>query len=210
MTLATHKRWADNPWHNFIPRKQRASYQGIKGPKGKFITFTAKDKIALTDYNLQLKQCAHRVTRAFANNPAIYKWSIDDQTECLDRGFFLHRSWPHNAVNIISARMIGGIYASDDPFSISDGDMSYNELHRIAFAEGPSSYLFFRRMFKFIDQQDYMGFSDAWEHPVDIATKCLRWYKARKQRKFTGIVVLPGGIRKHISQLTQVTLNTKP
>lgn len=208
MTKATHERWmyhkTRNPWAKFIKRTQHTAYQGIRGARNRLVPVTPDQ--ALNDYNLQLKQCAHRYGMPFASTPYIQKWTTDLQSECIKRGFFLHRSWPHNAVNILSPLMIRGIVDHDDPISNVDGDQSFNWLHHLAFAEGPSSIVFFSQLFAFIKQQDYYGFSDGWEYPCDIANKYLRWHKKKIGRVFTGIVIL-NGVRTHINTLKQIPLN---
>ena len=108
-------------------------------------------------------------------------WTRKLQALALDRGFFLHRSFPLNKVNVVSTAMVFALrdtrrLIAEDDFSLTDGNRSIEHLRRLEFREATSGW-FYRQVFRFIDQQDRHGYSNTWEKECDLANSQLRWYR---------------------------------
>lgn len=153
----TTKRFQSHIYRDLIPRNKPA-YIGVE--------ITNAD---LRDPHLQQRLFAPKVAKAKA-----IVWTQDRQASCMDRGFFLHRTWPYNFVNILSPAMCMRVRLHGDPFNIS-GDASLEYLCRMEFETQDK---FYDLVLRFITQQDRFGWSSTWH--CALSNRYMRWYKALK------------------------------
>lgn len=178
ISSTTFKSWSWNKYARVMKRRMLATYLGLPISNQEAETGKYREGIWL-----QYAQCDHRLrphltAKGMIVPPPIY-WTRGLQYKALDHGFFFHRSWPHNRVNILSTGMALGLDIPGDPFNI-DGDASLAQLERLLFADQDEQDFYCHDVFPFIVQQDCYGYSNVWEHCDLYGARRLEWYRSMK------------------------------
>lgn len=98
----------------------------------------------------------------------VLNWSVHDQAEAVDRGFFLERCTTDNHVRVIPTK------------KTFDTDKEVVDTLMMQAFLGDS---FAGKAMAFIEQQDTYAYSSVWDDRISTYNQQLRWYKIIKYKQ---------------------------